>query len=467
MAVQIYNPLSFWMQLASLFFSLSGISGDLLIVRFCLFLAYLMLFLNAALGSPLWPDASSLGGIALDSLLWSLVGMYVHGTSLLCLLADERRVVDLTDDQAALWRLFYRTGGLSERLFREIVAPNMQVVELDANQVVDTESHFYIIYKGTVRLQVVSSSESDGDHPVFIVKREVLKRSGEMFDLKHLDMFSDDISFFTDRIVCTTTTRAKLFRFNRGDTKRIAHHILAKGVWQSLLINNLSFVLEAYESKLSNSPSSATTATATSDAELGGNAVDDDSDLDYCDKIFAPLQEWEKPKHVDPGSGSALRWPVAHLSYSFRRHISLPWPLGSHPTGLRQTQLPPPLKSPTLSVDDRCSPFPRSRFHTTVTSSLRLLHSKSRTALRRNNNNTAGGPNHNNENNGSYNNNANNNNESTSQSNDRRQPIFRSPFWRSSQGGCAFDLETGNNSNDEEDGGGANNRYYGSVVANH
>ena len=100
--VVLYQPLSFWMQLAGLFFTLSGISGDLLVIRTMLFLAYSMLFINSVLGSPFWPNASNFGGIALDSLLWSVIGMYVHGCSLVGFILDERKV-DLTDDEAAAY----------------------------------------------------------------------------------------------------------------------------------------------------------------------------------------------------------------------------------------------------------------------------------------------------------------------------------------------------------------------------
>jgi hypothetical protein len=54
-AMEIFTPLSFWIQLASFFFTMSGIHADLLVIRFFLVMSYLMLFLNSVLGSPLWP----------------------------------------------------------------------------------------------------------------------------------------------------------------------------------------------------------------------------------------------------------------------------------------------------------------------------------------------------------------------------------------------------------------------------
>jgi hypothetical protein len=100
--MEIFTPLSFWMQLASFFFTMSGIHGDLMVIRLSLLvLAYLMLFMNSVLGSPLWPDARASGGIFVDSLVWSVIGLYIHGSSLICLILDERPV-SLADDEAAL-----------------------------------------------------------------------------------------------------------------------------------------------------------------------------------------------------------------------------------------------------------------------------------------------------------------------------------------------------------------------------
>jgi hypothetical protein len=298
--MEIFTPLSFWMQLASFFFTMAGIHEDLLVIRFFLVMSYFMLFLNSVLGSPLWPHARSSGGIFVDTLLWSIIGLYVHGSSLICLILDERQV-SLTDDEAALWRMFYRTGGLSGKLFKTIVAPHLEIVEFEAGEYIPTEDFFYIVYTGRVTLQVYGKDE---------LKVERKTYSGEMFDLKHLGMFNEKSIFEIHRLHCTSETKSKLFRFSRVDMKKIAHHRLAKGVWQSLLINNLSF-----------------------DSKFGES---------YCDKFFDPLEDFEQPKEWASGSGTALKNPELHLYRYMCRSFSPPWPLGGHLTGLRQTLLNPP-----------------------------------------------------------------------------------------------------------------------------
>lgn len=106
-------------------------------------------------------------------------------------------------------------------------------------------------------------------------------------------------------------------------------HPLAKGVWQALLINNLSYVVE----------SSLSSEKRSSQAEL------------HCDTIFRPLESWEQPKSSLAGSGKALANPLLHLVGYFQSSFSPPWPLKGHPTGIRQTQLPPPPQRPTESQE--------------------------------------------------------------------------------------------------------------------
>jgi hypothetical protein len=307
--MEIFAPLSFWMQLASFFFTMAGLHADLLVIRFFLVMSYLMLFVNSILGSPLWPNAWASGGVLVDSLLWSLIGLYVHGSSLVCLILDEREVTFISEDEASLWRMFYRTGGLSARLFKMIIAPHLEIVEFEAGENIPTENYFYIVYTGRVNLQVYGKDDLKVERTTF---------SGEMFDLKYLGMFNEKSIFEINTLTCTSETKTKLFRFSRVDMKKIAHHRLAKGVWQSLLINNLSW-----------------------DSKFGES---------YCDKFFDPLEDWEKPKQWAAGSGSALKNPELHLYRYMCVSFSSPWPFGGHLTGLRQTMLsqPPQGKLPPL-----------------------------------------------------------------------------------------------------------------------
>lgn len=322
-------PFSLWSQLSSLCFFLAGIYGDLLLIRLFCFLAYGLLLTNAIVGSPSWPDVHGIiGQMGLDTLLWSTVCLYVHGSSLVSLLLDERRV-HLTEDEEALWRLLYRTAGLSKRLFQELfltttTKDRLTVLELESGKLIPTDEHFYIIYRGQVRLQVLDPTTG-----VPTRTRRILV-SGEMFDLLYLGLMSADTIFSVGKLRCTSLTPVKLFQIPKHHMKQMAQHSLAKTAFQALLINNLSFAAESF--------------------------INTDTKRSYmaeknCDKVFRPLEEWELPPRLAAGSGRALEnLALGHLFRTLATSMSPPWPLMGHPKGTRQTQLaPPPARKPRFS----------------------------------------------------------------------------------------------------------------------
>lgn len=321
MVLDLNTPLSLWCQLSSFCFFLAGVYGDLLVIRLCCFLAYFLLIVNSLLGSPLWPDAmGTIGSIPLDSVIWALLCLYVHGSSFISLLLDEREV-PLTEDQAALWRLLYRTGGLSKRLFYSLFVANtdLTVLELEPGKLIPTEDYFYIIYQGQVQLQVLDPMTGAPTKSRFLV-------SGEMFNLKYLGLFASEESFFcVGDIKCTSLSSVRLFQIPKQQLYEMAQDRAAKTVFQALLINNLSYAVESFTNE-----------------SLRSSIAQQD-----CDRIFRPLEDWEHPTRLAAGSGKALENPLGHLVYALMNSLSLPWPLSGHPVGIRQTQLaPPPRQKP-------------------------------------------------------------------------------------------------------------------------
>ena len=125
----INPPLAIYKHLAAFSFMLAGMFADLLVVRLCLTSAYIFLIANGLLGSPLWPHLYRPGHLTVDMLLWGFACLYVHVSSVVRLLADEGAVpLTTTPQEEALWRMFYRVGGLSRQLFRHYIAAHLQVV---------------------------------------------------------------------------------------------------------------------------------------------------------------------------------------------------------------------------------------------------------------------------------------------------------------------------------------------------
>lgn len=339
--VEILTPLSLWVQLASFCFAVSGVLADLLVIRLFLFFAYIFLFLNSVLGSPLWPDIYNADVLTLDGLVWSSIGLYVHGDSLIRLLLDERKVTFSSAEESALSRMFYRTSGLSERLFKVIISPQLELVDFEAGQEIPVNDHFYIVYSGKVMLNVYANGE-------FRSKRII--PSSQAFDINDLNLFTTSAGktiFDKHSIQCTSMTATRLFRFSRQEMKKVAQHQpFSKGIWQALLINNLSFVVESYATTGTTSMTTIPDSYQQQQQPKENNVTDDGSLA--LDKIFEPLQDYELPHPMEAGSGLALRSPLQHIFRYLTRSFSPPWPLGEKGQGIRQTLLamPPRQKEP-------------------------------------------------------------------------------------------------------------------------
>jgi hypothetical protein len=355
--VKILTPLSLWMQIASLCFTISGVLADLLVIRLFLFLAYVSLFLNSVLGSPQWPDVYSADAVHLDGLIWSSIGLYVHGSSVIRLLLDERKVTFATAEETALSRMFYRMSGLSERLFQVIISPYLEIVNVEAGQDIPVKNHFYIIYTGNVMMHVYDESRGH----VVVLKRII--RSSEAFDINDLNLFtmaSGETFFDKHSIKCTSLTTTRLFRFGRDEMKKLAQHQpSSKGVWQALLINNLSLVVESYATNGTTTKTMEVYQQQQQQQQQQQRIIKEDDLLLAPDKIFEPLQDYELPHPLEAGSGLALQSPLSCLRHIFRylmRSFSPPcwgpcWgrPRRGHFTGIRQTLLamPPRQKNST------------------------------------------------------------------------------------------------------------------------
>jgi hypothetical protein len=320
--VEFNTPLSIWIQIASLFFVLSGTNADLLLIRLLLSIAYLFLLINALLGSPLWPDLSWPNHIALDSLIWAIVGLYVHGSCTVALFLDELPV-KLTDDQEALWRFFYRTGGLSKKLFKTLLADKVELVEYQPGDCIVTETHFSIVYQGQVSLEVMDV----GTQQLLSTRTAT---SAECFDCKDLPLLASDSYFSKHWVKAYSKTKTKVFRISLENMRTIANAPFAKGVFQTMMIDEMEKIIATFQH--------------------GGQRPLPDL-VAELDPMFQPLSAWEEPKRFDAGSETALQNPLRHLLRYLVSFFSPPPPLGGHPTGIRHTLLPAPSRFANQPVD--------------------------------------------------------------------------------------------------------------------
>ena len=175
------NPmLSIWTQLGCFCFTLSTLFTDLFVIRSLLLWAYTFFILDAILGSPSWPNGYSYNdaSFSADGFVWATIGIALHAMAFTSLLLDEREVtLEEETGEAPLWRMFYRSSGVSARLFKSIMSGDMEFVEFEAGQDVPTKENFYIVYTGGVKVAVTEDGNESGHR---------IAKSGHMFNIKHV-----------------------------------------------------------------------------------------------------------------------------------------------------------------------------------------------------------------------------------------------------------------------------------------
>lgn len=323
------NPVSIYLQCASFCFLCAGNFSDLLVVRCCLLSAYSCLAINALMGSPLWPALHKPGYISLDALFWCFCCLYTYACSIVRLLLDESHV-RLTEDQEALWRMLYRLGGVSRKVFGYDITPCFTVQTFKDGQELNLESHFYIVYKGLVHIEIhedgkMVSSANDG--------------SGCLFDFKSLGLlhshYHSKIKNHKLKVTCITNVTA--FEFAKDTIRSLASKPNIRSVWQTVFIGTLTRIAVM---RMPNATQMAL------------------HDEHYVDPLFTPLTKSELPPPYVAGSGHALENPFRHLIYYITTSFSPPWPFGGHFVGFRH-RLPAPLSTEVSILE-------HEMFHDTV-----------------------------------------------------------------------------------------------------
>jgi hypothetical protein len=310
----IFNPpLAIYKHFAAFSFLLAGVFADLLVIRLCLTSAYVFLILNCLVGSPLWPYLRRPEHLTVDMLVWGFLCIYVHLSSVIRLLKDEAHV-DLTDDEEALWRMFYRVGGMSRKVFKDQIAAHMKVVQFKKGESLPTVDSFHMTYKGVVEIKIFENNtllhtNTDG--------------SGSMFDLKSLGLLQAHTPMANHVLKVTAQSDSTFFQFSTKDIRRIAAIKNSKSVWQTLLVGTLARI--AVQRFLPD--------------EIPSHR----NDSHHIDPLFLPLSKAELPEPLLAGSGKALERPLAHIGYCMKTFFTPPWPFSKHVSGIRHGMLPAPV----------------------------------------------------------------------------------------------------------------------------
>jgi hypothetical protein len=274
--------------------------------------------------------------------------------------------------------MFFRTGGLSKKLFQKSIDQYCQVVEykkgakIPLDDLIDDENNnrkwFYIIYQGQVQLTVVAmESANQGDawkqsnhgKSKIVNSTTRIAQSGQIFDFRSLGFLKDSTTIAAQNeqhkhklnSAKALSEKVVLFRFPaKLMATKIACDPTTKLMWKELLMENLLRIVQRHfyktrreqiESRNSNMPM----------VGHGHHGIA----ADAINPIFWPLEKWEEPDALCAGSGKALRRPFWHIVKSMQWSFTPPWPFLGFPMGLRHKQYLQPPAPPADGIMDQTS----------------------------------------------------------------------------------------------------------------
>jgi CRP-like cAMP-binding protein len=348
-----------WSQIASLFFLLGGSFADLLIVRLMLTCAYVFLLAHVLAGFAAWPlvyqEPDEPFVVAIDSIVWGLLGAYVHGSSLFRLLYEERFVL-LTPEEEEMWRMFYRRARISRLLFKEQILPKSEFRTYEAGALIVDPAmpqRLHVIVQGRAHgvvklkdgesfdIRMVRHSHSPNLRPctpapprftapnlpnlshASLLAPPLPQVSGDLFEYKHLHLFGVPVGFIDRDMTVHARSRVRTFSIGVDRLEQMASGSAAmRQAWLTVIIAGLARQAELnYYRGERNSEGRAA-------AKLD----------DWIDPAFSELLPEELPPPHTPGSGFCLwPWPIKNLAAIMRRTFSPPWPFHQSGSGVRHT----------------------------------------------------------------------------------------------------------------------------------
>ncbi|KAI9010549.1 hypothetical protein DFJ74DRAFT_684864 [Hyaloraphidium curvatum] len=191
-------PANLWSQLASFFFVMSAVFTDLLLLRVCLVLANMFLVVHFGTGIPVWPEITTSGGPAVDSVVWASIALALQLWALVRLFLDEWPMKPFAaPNDEALYRFFNLRTGISRVDFVDILGRGEWVHVYERDKQLPTEGYLYILVDGAVECTITDWRRRPTDERREETSRFVLG-SGDMFDLKLVNVFSIPVGFYSE-----------------------------------------------------------------------------------------------------------------------------------------------------------------------------------------------------------------------------------------------------------------------------
>ena len=148
-------PNTYYYQLANFFFLLSAVFSDVVLIRSCLVLAYVLMLVQTATGWPSWPHAvgSDPSFVAADGLTWLGVILPLHVWAVARLVWDERMLKAFGEERdESLWAFWNHRTGVSRFDFVPILQSG-KWVSVERGAQVDTSEFVFLVVKGLFKVR--------------------------------------------------------------------------------------------------------------------------------------------------------------------------------------------------------------------------------------------------------------------------------------------------------------------------
>jgi hypothetical protein len=178
--------------------------------------------------------------VAVDAMIFSGLNVLVHGTGLVMILLDEREIKFDDEKYELLYNYFYRKTGVSKLIFKDHIISNGKFEKFTKGDVItenDDSKKFYIIVSGIV----------DIDLTVYDSKKQFRLVSGQVFDIKYLNIFGIHVGLYTEQFkaVCTSEN-CLLYSFTLDELEKMAFKSLpiVASTWFSFILTIASEIAE-------------------------------------------------------------------------------------------------------------------------------------------------------------------------------------------------------------------------------
>ena len=233
------NAPGVWAILLNICFFCSGIFSDLLLIRLCLSMGFMLQIINVLTGMPSWGDGAATATprvLVMDLLVWAIVTGLLHWVASFRLLRDEREIKLRNEEEERIWLFFYRRSGMERLEFQEVVRRGKFQDFRAGETIISAEEplqRFCLLVEGVVEIQVTYHASPSPARRLY---------SGAFFDLAVGNVFGVKVGFAHTKFEARASTDCRLlvWSFEAVDQMAVACAPSVGAYWRNMLLYSVA-----------------------------------------------------------------------------------------------------------------------------------------------------------------------------------------------------------------------------------